>query len=491
MKKVTLINPPWYFEHPRDIILSQNLGIGYLCSYLQAQGHRVDVIDALAEGANNIKKVKSRYQEFYQVGLSYRDILGKIPKDSDFIGITVPFTNNAKIVKELTETIKAEMPKVPVILGGVYPSLSPQEASFDSVDYIVKGEGEKVLLDLVSGKDAKMIKGVASHSNGKEYLKPAEIIQDLDILPFPARDKLPMERYLSFRSPRRLGLRTVSIITSRGCPFDCDFCSIHLITGHDWRKRSAENVLDEINSLIKNYGVEHIEFEDDNLTLDKARALQIFEGIEKINNDEKKLSWSTPNAVRIDSLDKELLQQIKKSNCLSLNFGIESGDPEILKKMNKKMDLDKVVEIINLCKELSIKIGVFFMLGYLGETDNSFNKTLSFVKKLKEMGVDAFYSTITRAYPGTKLFAECQENNYIAEDNKREDIFLGNRITPGNAIVTPEFNTQTLTKRLYLLEKITVPFYLRFYHRYYHLIKKVIPNKIIQKVKGLLKYAKR
>lgn len=485
-KKIVLINPPWYFGHSRDIILSQNLGIGYLSSYLQSYGHKVSVIDALAEGVSNIRKVKDKYQKFYQVGLSYQDILNKIPQGADFIGISSPFTNNARIVKELAGFLKTKMPKVPIILGGVYPSLTPQEALCNLFDYIVIGEGEKALLDLVSGKDAETIKGVFSYGNNKENFECAEIIKDLDEIPFPARNRLPMEKYLSFSSPRRLKLKSASVITSRGCPFDCNFCSIHLITGYVWRKHSAGNVLEEIRSLIKNYAIEHIEFEDDNLTLDKTRAMQIFKGIEKINKDGGKLSWSTPNAIRIDSLDRELLQEIKKSNCLSLSFGIESGDPEILKKMNKKINLQKVIEVIRLCKELNIKVVVFFMVGYPGETKDSFKKTLSFVRKLKEIGVDTFYSTVTRAYPGTKLFDICQENNYISGDSKRENIFLGNTITPENAINTPEFTTRTLIERLRLLEKITVPFYLRFYHRYFYIIKKIIPERIIQKIKNIV-----
>ncbi len=365
MKKITLINPPWYFDHPRNIILSQNLGIGYLSSYLESHGHKVTVIDSLSEDLDNRKKIKGTYQKFYQVGLSYKDILDKIPKDSDFLGITAPFTNNARIVKELAYCLKTAMPKKPIILGGVYPSISPQESSCSSIDYYVIGEGEKALLDFVSGKDIGMLKGVVSYAGNKMNFETAEIISNLDEIPFPARDKLPMERYLNFCSPRRERLRTASIITSRGCPFDCNFCSIHLITGYTWRKRSPENVLEEIKLLIKNYNIEHIEFEDDNLTFDKARAMQIFGGIEKMNKDIKGLSWSTPNGVRIDTLDKELLQKIKKSNCLSLSFGIESGDPEILKNMNKKIDLEKAIEVTKLCKQLGIKVIIFFMIGYL------------------------------------------------------------------------------------------------------------------------------
>jgi magnesium-protoporphyrin IX monomethyl ester (oxidative) cyclase len=339
----------------------------------------------------------------------------------------------------------------------------------------------------MSGKEPEKIKGMSFSGRAVTDFTPAEIITDLDTIPFPARDKLPMDKCLSFRSPRRENLKSASLITSRGCPFDCNFCSIHLITGRLGRKRSAENVLEEIVSLIKSYDIEHIEFEDDNLTVDRERAACIFQGIEKINRDIKKVSWSTPNGVKIDTLDKGLLEIIKKSNCRFLSFGIESGDPEILKKMNKNINLERVAETAAICKQLGIRTSAFFMIGYPGETKESFNKTILYVKKLREAGVGEFYYTVTRAYPGTKLFDFCRENNYLAADYEGNRIFLGNRITRENAIITPEFNAKTLIKRQALFEKATVPFYLRFYHRYFFIIKAVTPDRLIRVIKRLLK----
>lgn len=485
IKKIVLINPPWIFAHEREIVLSQNLGLGYLAAYLLKHGHQVEIIDALCEGIDNYQKTKSDNQIFLQVGLTYQQIVEKIPLDTNFIGISAPFTNNAKIVKQLANAIKESLPNIPIIMGGVYPSLTPKDAFCEKIEYYVIGEGEKPLLDLVNGQDPNKIKGVLCFGQSND-LTGGQIIEDLDQLPFPARDKLPMSKYVNFHSPRRQQLKTGSIITSRGCPFDCTFCSIHRITGYKWRMRSAENVLAEIRELVEKYGIEHIEFEDDNLTLNKQRALEIFDGIIKINKELKPLSWSTPNAVRIDSLDQELLEKIKQSNCLSLNFAIESGDPELLKKMNKKLDLNIVLEMTRLCKRLNINMNAFFMIGYPGEDQASFQKTLRFIKEIKKIGVDNVYTTITRAYPGTKLYEFCVKNNYITIKDNQVNTYLGNTITVENLIDTPDFDEKILRKRLALVEQAVYPGYLRFYHRYSYLIKKIIPINMIKYIKQLI-----
>jgi anaerobic magnesium-protoporphyrin IX monomethyl ester cyclase len=489
-KNVVLINPPWIFSHEREIILSQNLGLAYLGAYLLKHGHQVMIIDALARGLANKLKVKGRYQPFLQVGLDYQQIAQLIPADTDIIGISAPFTNNAKIVKQLAKQIKQVFPDKPIVLGGVYPSLTPEDAFSPEIDYYIIGEGEIPLLELAEGKDPEQIQGLLVHGQEYKSTARAKIIENLDEIPFPARDKLPMEQYLSFCSPRRDRIKTASMITSRGCPFDCTFCSIHAITGYKWRMRSAKNVLEEIRGLVSEYSVEHIEFEDDNLTLDKTRALEIFDGIIKINKDAKPLSWSTPNAVRIDTLDRDLLEKIKQANCLSLNFAIESGDPGLLKKMNKNLNLNTVLEITALCKSLNIKMNAFFMIGYPGEDQASFQKTLMFIRKIKKIGVDNVYTTITRAYPGTKLYDFCVKNNYITNENNQAHTYLGNAITAENLIITPEFDKKILLKRLHLVEKTVYPFYLRCYHRYSYLVKKIIPINMIKYIKNIINSAR-
>ncbi|MHC4122825.1 MAG: B12-binding domain-containing radical SAM protein, partial [Planctomycetota bacterium] len=315
MSKIAFINPPWYFENKKAIILSQNLGLGYLSSYLEKHGHRATIIDALAEGKDICKKISTSYQEFLQVGLPYQDILERIPLDSDFIGITAPFTNHARIVRELSLFIKKRLKNIPIILGGPCPSLMPEKALSEGVDYCVVGEGEVPLLEIMSGKDPRHINGTRIHSTKDAPSSFADRIDNLDEVPFPARDKLPMDMYFgSYTGRGRINSKTAGLITSRGCPYDCAFCAMHALNGYKWRARSPENVVGEIEFLKKTYGVEHIEIEDDNMTLDKQRAIAICERIKTLNKKTKIISWSTPNGIRTDTLDEKLLIKIKNAN---------------------------------------------------------------------------------------------------------------------------------------------------------------------------------
>lgn len=484
MKKVTLINPPWYFSHPRDIILPQILGLGYLAAYCGSKGIQSHVLNAVSMGAGHIRRVRGRYTSYYEVGLSCEELVSRIPPDTDYIGISAPFTNSAGTVKKLGALVKKKFPGVPVILGGVYPSLVAGEAMSPGIDYYVVGEGERPLADIAAGKDPQAVQGVMSYGQVCTDVKSAEVVENLDDIPFPVRDEAVLCRSFYY-SPRKERKRSVSVITSRGCPYGCAFCSIHRMTGSRWRRRSAANVLDEVRYLIKEFPVDHIEFEDDNMTLDRERTFLLCEGLEKINADGKRLSWSTPNGVRADTLDRALIALMKRSGCDSLTFGVESGDPDLLKSMDKQLDRDKVIEVVRQCREAGLKTKIMLIVGYPGESDRSFRATLDFVRTLKRSGADEFYASVARAYPGTRLFERCRRDNQLPPAGKREDIFLGNVITPGNALVTPDFTPAKLGRRLQALERLTVCLPLRLYHRWHHLLKRVIPDTWIQKLKHI------
>jgi radical SAM superfamily enzyme YgiQ (UPF0313 family) len=198
---ITLINPSWYFEKSGRIILSQNLGLGYIASCLRANGHEVRIIDALAEGLNKKVLVKTKYQKLKRVSLSYKKIVKKI-KYTDLIGITAPFINHAKIVEDLSAEIKKSFPETPIILCGVYPSTIPTNALGKGVDYVIRGEGEIPIVKFTSSVKTSRIKGLVYRKEGKIIdLGASEVYLDLDKIPFPARDLLPMKRYLHL-SPR-------------------------------------------------------------------------------------------------------------------------------------------------------------------------------------------------------------------------------------------------------------------------------------------------
>jgi len=435
--KITLIHPPWYVSirgsYQQDN-LSQCLGLGYIASYLKAKGHQVAFIDALAQGRDQKVKLRQGKQLLYRKGLSYEEIIQQIRPDTELVGISVPFSNVARIVKELASAIKKSYPNISIITGGVHASTFPKDMLTADIDYALRGEGELAMAELASGQDPKTIKGIFYRENNIVAEKGvADKVTDLDKLPLPFRPENLINQYLSFSPRGQTEKRSYSIITSRGCPHDCWFCSVHPVCGYKWRSRSAENVIAEIKEVIEKYDVNHIEFEDDNLTLDTARAEKIFNGILALD---KKITWAVNNGLRIDTLSWPLIRKMKESGCTQMALALESGNEKVLKLMNKKLKLEKAEEVIRICKEVGISTIAFLLVGYPGETRKTFRETLRFIKKMKNLGLNRVGPMIVNAYPGTKLYDQAKEKGYLAKDIDQH-IFVDTKYV---SITTPDFN---------------------------------------------------
>jgi len=484
---VTLIAPPWYYKNPWIPSvegLSQNLGLGYLAAYLIQHSHKVTVIDGLTDGIDNIVQAQTKYEKPYRIGLDYEEILDRIPNNTDLVGITVPFTNNAQIVHEISQLIKKRHPSISIVQGGVYPSTLPYKALTDSVDFVVRGEGETPILQLLSGIDPMKIKGLVFRKEGKIVDNGrAEQIKDLDSIPFPARELFPMERYMTWSPRGTVSKRTVCVITSRGCPYDCTFCSIHPMYGYQWRVRSPENVIEEIRYLVDRYKVEHIEFEDDNLTLHKKRAAEIFDRLIDLNLG---ITWSAHNGVRIDTLERWLLEKIKASGCTELSLPIESGDPEVLKDMQKKLELEETIQVLKDCQELGIQTVGMLIVGYPNETQESFQRTLAFLKECKKYGLKTCAPFIVKAYPATALYNYCKEKGWL--DPRIDDhLFFSDATDDYVSVITPHFTREDVIKRRDMVLKMFDPvaYYMARMSGLKRIIKKYVPERVLVTAKYL------
>ncbi len=444
---ITLICPPWYYMD-RTPIISNNLGLGYIAAYLSQHGHVVEIIDSLAEGNQNAHRVSTKYQRVYRIGLGYDEIVSRIKPDTDMIAITAPFINHAQIIRELSVKVKARYPNIPLVVGGAYPSTLPEHilspVLSPYIDYVVIGEGEIPMLELASGVEPEKIDGLYYQGRkGRKKITRARFIEDLDSIPFPARQLLPVEKYLHTDTlGRRSRKRSLEILTSRGCPFKCSFCATHPVFGYKWRARSAENIILEIKQLIAAYGVQHINFIDDNISLDSVRMDSL---LDQLIKEDFGITWSAVSGLRISTLNEGILEKIKASGGIRINLAIESGDSKILDAMNKGLDIGKIKEIVGICGKLGLNPRGYLMVGYPGETRESFLKSMRFCEELKAAGMKTFILSIAQPYPKTPLWEMCREHKYLVRDDLENVLFFSEYPQPN--IITPEFDQREICFR--------------------------------------------
>lgn len=331
--KVLLVNPPAANLDDKYY----PLGLGYLCSSLIDGGFEVDVRDLNAN-----------------------------PKDStdftkyDAVAITATTPQILCAYEVLNEARKAK-PNIHTILGGVHASSLPNEC-LSKCDCVVVGEGEFMLPKVIHEKRT----GIAN----------SELIKDLDRLSMPNRTLFPLSKYTIPRTQvYTKSRRFTSVITSRGCPFDCYYCWNSKFR-NPWRGRSPENVNVELEE-IKSLGIEEVMIEDDQFTLNKVRCIEICKHLAK-----HEFCWSLPNGVHINTIDEELLRTMKDSGLHHISYGVESGNSDVLRNINGKDNLERVRAVVDITKRLGIRMTLLFMIGLKGDNENTMQQTIDLAKTL-------------------------------------------------------------------------------------------------------------
>jgi len=418
--KVLLINPPQTF-YPGSDPPAGNLPLGlmYIAAVLDKAEYNVEILDAFMT-SSSFRKIG----DMIIVGMPCERIKEEIRRmKPDIVGITNPFTCQVEHAIRVGDIVKEVDPSILTVVGGPHVPAVPVEflKEAKNIDIAVIGEGEYTMLDI-----AKFFEGTKKISDvqGIIYRKNEAIkqnsqrpfIKNLDELPYPAYHLVNMEQYLN---PKKIEYRSfkdraISMITSRGCPFNCSFCSVHLHMGKTFRAHSVNYVINHIEYVVNKYRVKTIFFEDDNLTLDIKR----FEAIcDKMIEKCIKVSWETPNGVRPDYLTLSLLKKMKKSGCQSVFFGIESGDQYVLDNIiGKSLNLKAVVKVAKMCKDIGLKTAAFYIIGFPGEKKEHMLKTVELALKLKrefDVGMLLHFATPSL---GTRLYKECKEKGYIQEN---------------------------------------------------------------------------
>lgn len=383
--KIILINPPW--KNTNNV---PPLGLAYLGAVLKKQGFEVTVIDANAINAKYTNK----------------DVFEQVKKYSpDLIGITIytAFAKNAYSLMNMLSSLN----KV-IVVGGPHPTAVSYEPFRYPANIVVKGEGEKTIVELVktlkNGGSLYDVKGILFKDKKGKIIEtpPQSPVENLDSLPYPARDLFDPKLYTKRAGSNLYG----AILTSRGCPGRCTFCS-KAVFGNSYRFRNAKNIYNEIIYLIKKYKIYNFAFADDAFTVNKERVDELCNLI--IDND-LNIKWFC--ATRVNTLTKELLSKMEKAGCQLIDVGVEHGDDESLGRMRKYITMEQVKTVHLWKKKLNIKFISNFIFGFPWDTVETVRKTLEAARKFGTDGTNAGYLI---PYPGAKEYEENKDKYGFSE----------------------------------------------------------------------------
>ncbi len=390
MKRVLLVNPP---ESGMGEHSSAPAGLLYIAGVLQKHDIPVKVVDGFLEGWKGVEETIRDYRP-------------------DIIGITCHTYARARALK-IAKLAKDILPEATVVVGGAHPTVMPRQMleNYPFIDIAAIGEADYVLRDVCENKSYSAIPGIAYRENGSVVINPRrDVIADLDTLPFPAWNLLDLKRYPPdgqgvYRGIDLAKEPRISVVFSRGCVGDCNFCSNRLMWKR-WRHRSPENMLGELELLNKTFGIKHIHFNDDCFSVDKKAAIGLCRGIA-----DRKLDIVFDIVTRTDCVDAEILQALKDAGCYSISYGVETASPILLKIMGKPINTKKQEEAIKLTNSFGIRTLVLLIAGCVGETWETINETVDSMDRAQPSAVGIANGLMI--FPGTKVYEIAKKNGVI------------------------------------------------------------------------------
>jgi tRNA A37 methylthiotransferase MiaB len=432
--KILLIQPPIQ-DFYQTTIRTQPIGLAYLAASLKNHGHDVEILDCQTEKKKSIPVPEELtylkdfypfndqspfklYSGYYHFGMGWGEIKQKIQDSkADVFGVSSSFTPYHGEALEIAQIIKEWDRRKIVVMGGAHVSCDPEGVLRSPfVDHVILGEGEvrfPLLLEQIGkGKLDKVEEidgigyrkvGTTRNRNGEIRINPLQtFIEDLNSLPHPARELLDLDRY------RMRKKRSTMIITSRGCPHSCAYCSAHLVMGASFRTRTPKAILKEMKECQEKYGIEIFDIEDDNFTFDQKRAKQLMNLIiEKFG--EEKIELSAMNGVSFAYLDGEILGLMKKAGFKIINLSYVSTDPSTKERMGRPKTMTEFDKILGDAEWVGLNVIAYAILGMPGQTIEEMVDTLIYLMGKKVLiGPSIYYPT-----PGTPLFERCKQDDIL------------------------------------------------------------------------------
>jgi len=419
-------------------------------------GHEVVVFD----GAVQAEPARLRFGEdgMLHVGAAWDEVARAVEATApDVIGITNLFYTQMPQALETARTARRVLPEVPIVVGGAPVTVRPEDYLDEAaVSMALVAEGDVALPLLLEalerGTDLRDVPNLVYRADGRLQRNPgAAFVEDLDALPDPAYHLVDLSRYMHVSSQDSAGRwkwkprRIMTVQTSRGCPFRCTFCAVHLHMGRRYRVQSPERVLAHLRFIASELGIRHIHFIDDNLGLDPRRFGAILDGLIEMKRDGLPIAWETPIGMRTDRLTYEILAKAKEAGCRSIYLTVESGSQRVLDQVIQKgLKLEKVLEAAGACKRLGIKARAGFIMGLPGETLEDMQKTVQFARLLKRRyGIRGHAALATPLY-GTRLYETCVRKGYLKQEMAPE--VVARSFAEGGMIETEDWTVDELLR---------------------------------------------
>ncbi len=419
MANVVIIRSPSLFAAGAlTLSATPPIGLAYLASSVRHAGHHVSFIDGIGQDIEHVYYFGSK--NLYVNGMTIDAIVDAVDPQVDFICVSFPFSHEYPLTKRLCHALRVRFPHVTILGGGEHITALPEFSLRDcpSLDYVVLGEGEETVVDLldalVQKKNVALVAGVAFLDGDVYVASPRrERMKAINEIPRPAWDLLPLETYLAggYSFGVNIG-RTIPLIATRGCPYQCTFCSNPLMWTTRWLARDPLDVVLEMEDYIRKYRVTNFDFYDLTAIVRKDWTVEFCKLIidRKLN-----ITWQLPSGTRSEALDDEVTKLLYASGCRNLSYAPESGSPDTLKQIKKKINPDRMLESMRHSIKNKINIKANMIIGFPNERLKNILESYWFIMRMAWVGVDDVSVWVFSAYPGSEIFNDLSKNGRMVE----------------------------------------------------------------------------
>lgn len=405
---IVLIRPPSVLSRGRvgSVSAAPPLGVAYLAAVLRTEGYAVTVVDAFGESPTRV----TSFPDFDLLGLTNEEIVARLPAEAALFGFSCMFSNEWIYLKQLIALVKKRCPGAVTLLGGEHASALPAYSleSCPELDYVIGGEGETPLVRFVRAlfeqpEDLRRVEGLFWRDAGRIRSNPRSArIRNVNDLPFPAWDLVPVENYLreGIATITRQGQRIMPMLASRGCPYACKFCSNPAMYGVNYFIRDVENVLQEVRWLRERYDVTGFELHDLTFIIRKPWIKQF---CRRLIEEDLRLEWNVPTT-RSEAIDEEVVELLRRSGCKNLCLTPDSGSPRMIKEMLKNVDLEKITRTARTILAAGIVLKVNIVFGFPGERHRDVWQSIRYGLRLASYGIGSVLFYRFTPYPGSAYF---------------------------------------------------------------------------------------